>query len=229
MQYRAGHRLRHISEPVIAPGITAPGRSASGCALTAPPHPELDLLRARGDHSLPLLARADSAFSVPDAWLRREPDVSPSVTATVQPGAVPLISWRAALPVQLWLGPRFLSEGSLARPSLTVIPPTRLSRSAARHRVQLRPASRPPGGGASAAAGASSWAWPRPVHLARSRRTAEVRALSPHGIPRSGRHGPCSGQCLRPHGADSAAVAPSTKAYTAPELGHMRRPPYRDT
>ena len=115
---------------------------------------------------------------------------SPSVTATVQSGAMSLISRRAALP----------------RPALARAPV--LVRRAADAAIAGRDTTDPrypdpqpgiassfgllagPRGGASAAADACSWAWSRshPTN-GRSRRAPEVRSLSPQEIPRSGRHG----------------------------------------
>src|SRR6266568_3632582 len=60
--------------------------------------PEPDVLPAMHGSSDAIADRADSALSVPDAWLLREPDVLPSVTAAVRPGAMSLISRRAAPP-----------------------------------------------------------------------------------------------------------------------------------
>ncbi len=77
-----GEYLKAMAGEIDGPVLLA-GHSYGGSVITA---------AGTADNVLDTPThRAESAISVPDAGLLREPDVSPSVTAAVQSGAISLI------------------------------------------------------------------------------------------------------------------------------------------
>jgi hypothetical protein len=135
------------------------------------------------------------SVSVPDAWLLREPDVLPSVTAAVRRGAMSLISRRAAPPRPALARAPVLVRRPLARPSLAVTPPTRatLIRSLA-----SRPASaywQAPGVAHQPRLVPAHGPGPAPAPLGPLTKGTGGQEPLAQEIPRCRQHGRRSGQC----------------------------------